>query len=82
MYRDQTPGATLSLCMLRADPSVIKERFLQRGWNPHPVDEAVREVAELEHTQFADLRVDTDDHSVKEVARMVGAQAENWPGLT
>lgn len=82
MYRDQIPGAALSLCMLRADPSVIKERFLQRGWNPHRVDEAIHEVAELEHTKFADLRVDTDDHSVKEVARMVRAKAGNWPDLT
>jgi hypothetical protein len=82
MYRDQIPGAALSLCMLHADPGLIKERFLQRGWNPHRVDEAVREVAELEHAKFADLRVDTDDHSVKEVARMVRAKAGNWPGLT
>jgi len=82
MYRDQIPGAALSFCMLHADPSLIKERFLQRGWNPHRVDEAVREVAELEHANFADLRVDTDDHSVKEVARMVRAKAGNWPGLT
>jgi broad-specificity NMP kinase len=82
MYRDQMPGAALSLCMLRADPGMIKERFLQRGWNPHRVDEALREAAELEHTKFADLRVDTDNHSVKEVARMIRAQAGNWPGLT
>jgi len=82
MYRDQIPGASLSLCMLRADPSAIKKRFLQRGWKPHLVDDAIREVAELEHTKFADLRVDTDDYSVKEVARMVRAQADNWPGLT
>jgi hypothetical protein len=82
MYRDQIPGATLSLCMLSADPSVIRGRFLQRGWSPHLVDEAIREVAELEHAKFADLRVDTDDHSVKEVAGMVRAQAGNWPGLT
>jgi len=82
MYRDQTPGAALTICMLHAEPRVIKERFLRRGWNPHLVDEAIREVAELDRTKFADLRVDTDDHSVKEVARMVRAQASNWPGLT
>jgi broad-specificity NMP kinase len=68
--------------MLRAEPGVIKERFLRRGWSPHRVDEAIREVAELERTKFADLRVDTDDRSAKEVARMVRDQAGNWPGLT
>jgi hypothetical protein len=82
MYGDRIPGATLTLCMLRADPSVVKERFLQRGWKPHLVDDAIREVAELEHVKFADIRVDTVDHSIEEVARMVRAQAGNWPGLT
>ena len=82
MYRDQIPGASLSLCVLHAEPNVIKERFLQRGWKPPLVDDAIREVAELERTKFADLRVDIGDHSVKEVARMVRAQAGNWPGLT
>jgi adenylylsulfate kinase-like enzyme len=82
MYRNQLPGAALTICMLCADPTVIKERFLQRGWNPHMADEAVSEVTELEHAKFPDLRVDTDDHSVQEVARMVRAQAGNWPGLT
>ena len=82
MYKDQILGADLSLCLLRADPSVIKERFLQRGWKSHMVDEAVGEAAELEHSKFAELRVDTDGHSVQEVAGMVRNQAGNWPGLT
>jgi broad-specificity NMP kinase len=68
--------------MLRADSSVIKERFLQRGWKPHLVDDAIREVAELEHAKFTDIRVDTVNHSIKEIARMVRAQAGDWPGLS
>lgn len=82
LYTDQIPGAAVSICMLRADPNVIKERFLQRGWQPHLVDDAIRDVAELEHAEFTNLRVDTDDQSVKEVARMVRARAGDWPGLT
>ena len=82
MYKGQVPGAALTICMLDADPTAIKERFLQRGWNPHMVDEAMGEVTELEHAKFADLRVDTDDHSVQEVAQIVRVQAGNWPGLT
>lgn len=82
LYGDQIPGATLTLCMLRAERNVIKKRFLQRGWKPHLVDDATREVAELDHAKFADIRVDTIDHSVEEVAQMVRAQAGNWPGLT
>jgi hypothetical protein len=82
MYSEQIPGTSLSLCMLSADPSVIRSRFLQRGWSPHLVDEAIREAAQLKHAKFADRRVDTDDHSVKEVAEMVRAKAGNWPGLS
>jgi hypothetical protein len=82
MYRDQVPGAELTICMLRAEPDVIKKRFLQRGWSLHRVDEAIHEVAELDRARFADLKVDTDDHSVKEIAWMVRDQADGWPGLT
>ncbi len=82
MYRDQIPGASLSLCMLRADTTVIKDRFLRRGWNPHLVDDAIREVTDLEYAEFADIRVDTDNHSIKEVAWMVRTQIGAWPGLT
>ena len=82
MYSEQIPGASLTLCMLSAGPSVIRSRFLQRGWNPSLVGEAMRDATELKHAKFADLRVDTDGHSVKEVAEMVRAQAADCPGLT
>jgi chloramphenicol 3-O-phosphotransferase len=75
MYSDQIPGAALTLCLLHAGPDAIKERFLRRGWNSQGVGEAAREVAELEHATFADLRVDTGDLCVEEVARMVRVQA-------
>jgi hypothetical protein len=81
MYRRYTQGADLTLCMLRADPNIIQERFLLRGWQPHRVDEAMNQVAELDNTDFADLCVDIGNHSVEEVARMVRSQAGDWPGL-
>jgi hypothetical protein len=82
MYKDQIPGTALTICVLDGNPRVIKDRFLRRGWSPHLVDEAISEVAQLAHVTFADLRVDTDDLSVEEVAQRVRAQAGNWPGLT
>jgi hypothetical protein len=81
MYSDQVPDSALTVCMLLADSSVIEQRFLQRGWQPHKVNEAIREGAELDRADFASFRVDTTNHSVKEVAQMVRAQAGNWPGL-
>jgi broad-specificity NMP kinase len=67
---------------LHAEPTIIRERFLQRGWEPQRVQEAVEEAIKLEHADFIDLRVDTSTHSVSEAARIVRAQAGNWPGLT
>jgi hypothetical protein len=81
MYRDQIAGAALTLCLLRAGPDVIRERFLRRGWSSPRVGEAIREAAELEHATFADLRVDTGGLSVEEVARMVRVRAGDWSGL-
>jgi hypothetical protein len=82
MYRRHIPGTALTLCMLRADPGIVKERFLLRGWQPHRVDEAMKDAAELDTTDFADLRVDIGGHSIEELARIVRSQAGNWPGLT
>jgi uncharacterized Ntn-hydrolase superfamily protein len=42
----------------------------------------MKDAAELDNTDFADLRVDTSGHSIEELARMVRSQAGNWPGLT
>lgn len=47
---------------------------------PHLVDDAIHEVAELEQAKFADIRVDTVGHSIKQIAQIVRAQASNWPG--
>ena len=46
------------------------------------MEEAIREVADLERTKFAELRVDAGDRSVEGIARMVRDQADNWLGLT
>ncbi len=81
MYTDQFPEATLTLCMLHADPDTIRQRFLQRGWQPKRVIEAVEQAAKLDGADFVDLRVDTSAYSVSEVARIVCARAGDWPGL-
>ena len=81
MYTDQFPQASLTLCMLRADPDTIRQRFLQRGWKPELVSEAVEQAAQLDRADFVDFRVDTSAYSVSEVAGIVCSRAGNWPGL-
>ena len=81
LYTDQFPAATLTLCMLHADPDSIRQRFLQRGWQPNRVSEAVEQAIKLDRADFVDFHVDTSTYSVSEVARIVCARAGNWPGL-
>lgn len=44
--------------------------------------EAIREAGELDAADFADLCIDTDDHTVAQVAKQVRAQTGGWPQLT
>jgi hypothetical protein len=43
--------------------------------------EAVREAAELDATDFADLCIDTDKHNVVQVASQVRTRTGGWPRL-
>ncbi|MED7931616.1 adenylyl-sulfate kinase [Nonomuraea sp. LP-02] len=45
-------------------------------------DRAVREAEALDRAGASDLRIDTDDRSVQEVAADVRARAGNWPNLS
>lgn len=45
-------------------------------------EQAVREARELDVADFADLCVDTDDYSVRQLARKVREQAGGWSRLT
>jgi len=81
MYRNQFPVAALTLCMLRAEPSIISERFIQRGWQPQRVNEAVKQAVDLDSADFADFRVDAGAYSISEVAYRVRTKAGDWPGL-
>ena len=81
MYTAQFPEATLTLCMLCADRDTIRQRFLQRGWKPELVSEAVEQATKLDQADFVDFRVDTSAYSVAEVAHSVCSRAGNWLGL-
>jgi hypothetical protein len=79
VYAGQVPGATLTLCRLRAAHATLIERFVRRGWMPQLVKEAVADADSLDRLDFADLCVDTDGLSVAEAARLVRERAGGWP---
>lgn len=76
MYSAHVPDLAVTVCRLRASESPLRERFLRRNWLTHQVDDAVREAAELDRTDFADLTIDTDQRSAAEVADQIRQRIE------
>lgn len=76
-------GTELTLCRLRVGHGELRSRFIQRGWRADLVDDAIKDADALEHSDFADLCIDTDGLSVPDVAALVRKRAGGWPkGLT
>ncbi|MGC7094587.1 AAA family ATPase [Amycolatopsis lurida] len=69
--RYRLDGATITLCRLRAEPEVHKERFLRRGRFTDLVGLCLEEAAALERTEFADFTVDTTHLSTADSATLV-----------
>jgi len=44
--------------------------------------EAIRDAAEMDATDFADLSIDTDNHNVAQVAQHIRRRTNGWPQLT
>lgn len=80
-YADAVPGTALTHCRLRVREDGLRERIERRGWRVERADEAVALAESLDHIDAADLRVDTDDRSVAQVASLVRERAGGWPGL-
>jgi adenylylsulfate kinase-like enzyme len=80
-YADAVPGADLTHCRLQVRPERLRERIERRGWQVELADEAIALAERLDRIDNADLRVDTDDLSVAQVARVVRERAGGWPRL-
>jgi hypothetical protein len=80
-YADAVPGTALTHCRLRVRADGLRERIERRGWRVEQADEAVALAESLDHIDAADLRVDTDDLTVAQVASLVRERAGGWPGL-
>ena len=74
------PGATLTVCRLRADREVLRRRYLGRGARPEHVDQVLREADELDEREAGDVCVDTTGLSVAQVVEQVEQAAGDWAG--
>jgi adenylylsulfate kinase-like enzyme len=77
-HADLLPGTALTVCRLRVGHDELRGRIARRGSLLHLTEENVRNAAELDHTGFADLVVDTEGLTVAEVAALV--RDTGWPG--
>jgi adenylylsulfate kinase-like enzyme len=73
------PGASLTICRLRASPDELRRRLTSRREGPDFVAGALRQAEELDRTCFADAYADTDGLTVAEVARLVRERCGGWP---
>lgn len=78
---DQMPQAAVTVCRLRADRDVLRQRFTDRGGPAELIDEVLREADSLDAGTFAHACVDTSDLTVNEVARRVRERTCGWPTL-
>ena len=73
------PGASLTVCRLRASPDELRRRLTSRREEPDFVAGALRQAEELDRSSFADAGADTDGLTVAEVARLVRERCGGWP---
>ncbi|MEU0250239.1 hypothetical protein ABZ192_39245 [Streptomyces sp. NPDC006235] len=82
VHVDEIPQASVTVCRLRADRGVLRQRFTGRGGPAELVDEVLREADALDASTFADACVDTSGLLVNEMARAVGERTGGWPAFT
>jgi len=81
-YAGQIPGAALTLCRLRVGHDDQKMRLAERGWSSDMLAEATQEAEALDHSDFADMSIDTSGLPILQVGRLVREQAGGWPSIT
>jgi adenylylsulfate kinase-like enzyme len=79
MSSGTVPGASLTICRLRASPDELRRRLTSRREGPDFVAGALRQAEELDRTSFAGACVGTDGLTVAEVAWLVRERCGGWP---
>ena len=79
VHADKIPQAALTVCRLRADPDELRRRSTGRGGRAEDIAGVLREVAELDASDSADVCIDTSAASVADVAGLVQRRCGGWP---
>jgi adenylylsulfate kinase-like enzyme len=79
---DEIPQVALTVCRLRAGPDELRQRFSARGGRAEDIAEVLREAAEVDASDFADVCIDTSGASVADVAGLVRRRCGGWPDRT
>lgn len=67
----QYPDARVTFCLLDTAEATLRDRILERGWDPEDADEVVAEAATLRGASFVDASIDTTGADVEEVSERV-----------
>jgi len=73
------PGASLTVCRLRASPSELRRRLTARGAPAELAAAWVREPEEPDASSLADTWVDTDGLAIADVVGLVRERCGGWP---
>lgn len=78
---DLIPQAALTVCRLRADSDVVRERFVGRGGDPTLIGDVLADADTLDRGDVTcACVVDTTGLPVSDVIRLVRAGIGDWPG--
>ena len=75
------PATGLTLCRLRADREILRDRFLRRGRYTDLIEAVQQEGDALDRSDFAPLCIDTTEMPAPRVADVILEKTGGWPGL-
>ena len=81
VHLDQIPRSAVTVCRLRASQDVLRKRFLGRGGQAGLLEDVLRQSADLDVSDFADVSIDASARPVAEVTRLVREHDGGWPAL-
>jgi adenylylsulfate kinase-like enzyme len=83
---DLLPGADVTICRLRADAGVLERRFAGKHGQRGDIDELLHVVRDesrlMDDSSFADACIDTTGVPADQVADLIRAACQDWPGFT
>lgn len=70
-FLDQLPGASVTVCRIRAEREQLRSRYVGRGLFPKLLDRVLEDAEAMDATHFAEYAVDTSGLDVEAAADLV-----------